>query len=137
MEVTQNGDKVHQTDFWNGDLSAELSHGICCQQSGVCGRQRNWGWIEELCYQLAVAGLLHDVGKQETGDRMFSSVAGKGSSFCESRRLRYVRTHPTLGYAIPQRSGTIRKSFCRVFSIIMRIMTVPDIRQIYQVTVFH
>ena len=57
---------------------------------------------EKTCYNLAVMGLLHDVGKQE----MVRNVFKRGEDrILRIEEMRYIRTHPVLGYAILKEQG--------------------------------
>ena len=79
----------------NGDLSKELSHGICVSNLAYkIGKKLLLD--EKMCYNLAVMGLLHDVGKQE-------------DQILRVEEMRYIRTHPVLGYAILQEQGYPRE----------------------------
>ena len=54
----------------NGDLSKEISHGICVSNLAYkVGKKLLLD--EKTCYNLAVMGLLHDVGKQEMVRNVF------------------------------------------------------------------
>lgn len=85
----------------NGDLSKEISHGICVSNLAYkVGKKLSLD--EEMCYNLAVMGLLHDVGKQE----MVKNVCRRGEDqILRVEEMRYIRTHPVLGYAILQEQG--------------------------------
>ena len=85
----------------NGDLSKEISHGICV--SNLAFKVGKTLLLDEkMCYNLAVMGLLHDVGKQE----MVRNVFKRGESqILRIEEMRYIRTHPVLGYAILQEQG--------------------------------
>ena len=85
----------------NGDLSKELSHGICVSNLAYkVGKKLLLD--EKMCYNLAVMGLLHDVGKQEMVKNVFRR--GEDQILCVEE-MRYIRTHPVLGYAILLEQG--------------------------------
>lgn len=94
----ENGKTYH---LINGDLSKELSHGICVSNLAYkIGKKLLLD--EEMCYNLAVMGLLHDVGKQE----MVKNVFRRGEDqILRVEEMRYIRTHPVLGYAILLEQG--------------------------------
>ncbi|MDO4345390.1 MAG: HD domain-containing phosphohydrolase [Eubacteriales bacterium] len=78
------------------DLAGEISHGICV--SNLARRvAEKLGLSDEECYQLAVAGLLHDVGKLEMAKQVDSQ---RRKNTLHVEELRYIRTHPALGYMI-------------------------------------
>lgn len=56
---------------------------------------------EEKCYNLAVAGMLHDIGKLH----LRSYVYEEKEATMGIDELRYVRLHPTLGYAMLKERG--------------------------------
>ena len=56
---------------------------------------------EETCHNLAVAGMVHDIGKL----RLRSYVYEEKEAKLNIDELRYVRLHPTLGYAILKEHG--------------------------------
>ena len=83
------------------DLQKEIAHGIRVSNLAYrVGRQLQLP--EDICYQLAVAGLVHDIGKLEIMKYMYSRKEGAPLHVEE---LRYVRTHPALGYAILNEEG--------------------------------
>ena len=60
---------------------------------------------EETCHNLAVAGMVHDIGKL----RLRSYVYEEKEAKLNIDELRYVRLHPTLGYAILKEHGYSKK----------------------------
>ena len=56
---------------------------------------------EEQCHNLAIAGMLHDIGKL----RLRSYVYEEKEAKLNIDELRYVRLHPSLGYAILKEHG--------------------------------
>ncbi len=56
---------------------------------------------EEKCHNLAIAGMVHDIGKL----RLRSYVYEEKGAKLNIDELRYVRLHPTLGYAILKEHG--------------------------------
>jgi putative nucleotidyltransferase with HDIG domain len=76
------------------DMEKELSHGICVSNLAVLVA-RELGLPEEQCYELAVAGMLHDVGKLEVCKYIYQ----KGDTL-KIEEMRYVRSHATMGYAM-------------------------------------
>lgn len=83
------------------DLKEEIAHGICV--SNLAARTgRKLGLSEETCHDLAIAGFLHDIGKLE----MTKIIRSRGyDDTLHVEELRYVRTHPVLGYAILNEQG--------------------------------
>lgn len=62
---------------------------------------KEMGFSEEQCHNLAVAGMLHDIGKL----RLRSYVYEEKEAKLTIDEMRYVRLHPTLGYAILKEHG--------------------------------
>ncbi|MBR0382019.1 MAG: HD domain-containing protein [Eubacterium sp.] len=76
-------------------LGEQLVHGIIVSNlASLIGREMNLG--EEDCHKLAIAGLVHDIGKL----RLRSYVYDEKEAKLDIDELRYVRLHSTLGYAI-------------------------------------
>ena len=75
------------------DLSAELRHGIAVSNLAYALSQE-LGLPHEQCYDLAIAGMLHDIGKL----KLRSYINGQESNPMVIEELKYVRMHSTLGY---------------------------------------
>ena len=56
---------------------------------------------EEQCYNLAIAGILHDIGNLKLRSYVYEEKEAK----LNIDEMRYVRLHPTLGYAILKECG--------------------------------
>ena len=77
------------------DLASELTHGMCVSNLAfqvAC----EMGLEPEICHELAVAGVVHDIGKLEISKYLYS----RQSDPLTIEELKYVRTHSTMGYAI-------------------------------------
>ena len=75
------------------DLSAELKHGIAVSNLAYALGQE-LGLPHKQCYDLAIAGMLHDIGKL----KLRSYINGQESNPLVIEELKYVRMHSTLGY---------------------------------------
>lgn len=74
------------------DLETEIKHGIKVSNVAYAvARQMNLP--ESTCYELAVAGILHDIGKLRLSD-----YVPKGKNPLVVEEIKYVRKHPELGY---------------------------------------
>lgn len=84
------------------DVAKEINHGICVSNLAyrIAKRMR---LSEQTCYDLAVAGLLHDIGKLEMTKYIHS--ADKEESTMHVEEMRYVRTHAVLGYVLLNEQG--------------------------------
>lgn len=76
------------------NLSTELQHGllVSCLARRIAQRM---GLSEEECYDISLAGVLHDIGKLEI-ERFVTGV----EETLTVEEIKYVRTHATLGYAL-------------------------------------
>jgi len=92
---------IHDTETAIQDsLGDALAHGMFVSNLAfLVGRELRLP--EEECYNLAVAGMVHDIGKL----RLRSYVYEEKEAQMQIDELRYVRLHPTLGYAILKENG--------------------------------
>lgn len=77
------------------NLVAELTHGMCVSNLAfqvAC----EMGLPPESCHEMAVAGMVHDIGKLEIAKYLYSREPDP----LTIEELKYVRTHSTMGYAI-------------------------------------
>ena len=81
-------------------LAREISHGICVSNLAyrVAGEV---GLGDEQCHELAVAGMLHDIGKLEVA----KYINAKEEDTLAIEEMKYVRTHSTLSYTILNHRG--------------------------------
>lgn len=75
------------------DLSAELNHGMTVSNLAYAVA-KELGLPEQQCYDLAIAGMLHDIGKL----KLTGYINGQESDPLVIEELKYVRMHSTLGY---------------------------------------
>lgn len=84
------------------DMAKEITHGVCVSNLAYrVGKKLSLS--EEMCYNLAVAGMLHDIGKLEMAKYVTSG--GTREHTLRVEEMRYVRTHPALSYAILKEQG--------------------------------
>ena len=77
------------------NLAAVLTHGMCVSNLAfqvAC----EMGLPPETCHEMAVAGMVHDIGKLEIAKYLYSREPDP----LTIEELKYVRTHSTMGYAI-------------------------------------
>ena len=80
----------------HADIKETISHGIIVSNLAyLVGKEL--GLPEEVCYDLAVAGMLHDLGKVRLNFYMNENVEDEILAVDETR---YMRMHPSIGYAI-------------------------------------
>ena len=75
------------------DLSAELHHGVVVSNLAYAVAEE-LGLPHDQCYQLAIAGMLHDIGKL----KLTGYINGQENDPLLIEELKYVRMHSTLGY---------------------------------------
>ena len=75
------------------DLSSELHHGMLVSNLAYAVAEE-LGLPHKQCYDLAIAGMLHDIGKL----KLTSYINGQESNPMVIEELKYVRMHSTLGY---------------------------------------
>ena len=75
------------------DLSSELNHGIIVSNLAY-DVAKELGQNEEFCSQMAIAGILHDIGKL----KLTGYIDGQEKDPLLIEELKYVRMHSALGY---------------------------------------
>lgn len=96
-------ERIQNIDI-EGELGTEfkkaLTHGMLVSNVAyLVSRELNLS--EEECQQAAVAGMVHDIGKLQV-----SSYVNVGQEHSmQIDEMRYLRTHPTLGYATLTEKG--------------------------------
>ena len=87
-EIFKSGDRLLDVD-----LSEELNHGIAVSNLAYAVAAE-LGQDEEFCYQMAIAGMLHDIGKL----KLTGYINGQEKDPLLIEELKYVRMHSSLGY---------------------------------------
>ena len=91
---TAQSETVKSTDrILEFDLSAELNHGVVVSNLAYAVAVE-MGLDEEFCYQMAIAGILHDIGKL----KLTGYINGQERDPLMIEELKYVRMHSSLGY---------------------------------------
>ena len=93
MKSVQKINENTQDRILEMDFSAELKHGVVVSNLAY-DVAKELGLGEEECYQLAIAGMLHDIGKL----KLTGYINGQESDPLVIEELKYVRMHSTLGY---------------------------------------
>ena len=93
MKSVQKISETTQDRILEMDLSAELKHGVVVSNLAY-DVAKELGLGEKECYQLAIAGMLHDIGKL----KLRSYINGQEKNPLVIEELKYVRMHSTLGY---------------------------------------
>ena len=91
---TAQSETVKSTDrILDFDLSAELNHGVVVSNLAYAVAVE-MGLDEEFCYQMAIAGMLHDIGKL----KLTGYINGQERDPLLIEELKYVRMHSSLVY---------------------------------------
>ena len=91
---TAQSETVKSTDrILEFDLSAELNHGVVVSNLAYAVAAE-MGRDEAFCYQMAIAGMLHDIGKL----KLTGYINGQDRDPLLIEELKYVRMHSSLGY---------------------------------------
>lgn len=100
MEEKKSVKKYHIIQM---DVAREITHGVCV--SNLAWRVgKKLSLSEDMCYNLAVAGFLHDIGKLEMAKYVYTGKHARENTL-RVEEMRYVRTHPALSYAILNEKG--------------------------------
>ena len=82
------------------DLISEIRHGI--QVSNLAyAVGKEYGLEDDECYELAIAGMVHDIGKL----RLRSYISGNEQDPMVIEELKYMRMHSALGYEALEEIG--------------------------------
>ena len=91
---TAQSETVKSTDrILEFDLSAELNHGVVVSNLAYAVAAE-MGRDEAFCYKMAIAGMLHDIGKL----KLTGYINGQERDPLLIEELKYVRMHSSLGY---------------------------------------
>ena len=93
MKSVQKISETTQDRILEMDLSAELKHGVVVSNLAY-DVAKELGLGEKECYQLAIAGMLHDIGKL----KLEGYINGQEQNPMVIEELKYVRMHSSLGY---------------------------------------
>ncbi|MDY5578147.1 MAG: HD domain-containing phosphohydrolase [Lachnospiraceae bacterium] len=83
------------------ELNTSIMHGIYVSNMAYL-LSKEIGLSEEQCYELAVAGMLHDIGKIRASKLMY--VEQPDHNFV-IKQINYLRRHPFLGYDLLKNKG--------------------------------
>ena len=103
------------------DLIDGIKHGMCVSNLTYLIAKK-LGLDNEACNNLAIAGMVHDIGKL----RLSSYLYGRNSNGMIIEEIRYMRMHSRLGYDILKEKA-ITMQYARLCCIITRIMMVQAI----------
>jgi uncharacterized domain HDIG len=90
--MSSDNKEIYTKKLIDFDISAEIKHGIHVSNLAYW-ISRELVLSEEDSYQMAIAGMLHDIGKLKLSHYIYEEEAKLNID-----ELRYIRKHPTLGY---------------------------------------
>ena len=93
MDTVQKTAAGSQQRILGLDLASELHHGMLVSDLAYAVAEE-MGLPHEQCYELAIAGMLHDIGKL----KLTSYINGQEQDPLVIEELKYVRMHSALGY---------------------------------------
>ncbi|MCR5216528.1 MAG: HD domain-containing protein [Lachnospiraceae bacterium] len=79
------------------DLKSGLNHGILVSNLTYLVAKK-MGCSEEECYEIAVSGMVHDIGKIRLSEYLY----GRNEGSLDVEEMKYMRMHPTVGYEVLQ-----------------------------------
>lgn len=80
------------------DLEEAISHGILVSNLAMM-LSKEMGLRKAICYEMAEAGMVHDIGKLKLGEYLY----GRRNDTLKIEEMKLVRLHPKLGYDILQK----------------------------------
>ena len=100
LKFVENNVEDAEDEIVIGDMKAGLEHAV--QVSNLAYfLAKELGQEEEVCIELANAGMVHDIGKMRLSDYLYGRA--KNSLHIESTK--YMRLHPQVGYEILKKFG--------------------------------
>lgn len=100
LKFVENNVEDAEDEIVIGDMKAGLEHAV--QVSNLAYfLAKELGQEEEVCIELANAGMVHDIGKMRLSDYLYGRA--KDSLHIESTK--YMRLHPQVGYEILKKFG--------------------------------
>lgn len=93
-------DQEELEDVVKEDLADAIEHGILVSNLSVL-LSRELQTEEDFCYQMAIAGMLHDIGKLKLSKYLY----GRKKDTLKIEEMKYVRMHSQFSYEILQREG--------------------------------
>lgn len=94
-------DQLQNSEAVMEELNTSVMHGIYVSNMAYL-LAKEVGLSEEECYELAIAGMLHDIGKIRASKLMY--VEQPDHNFVV-KQMNYLRRHPFLGYDLLRNEG--------------------------------
>lgn len=99
IRVTTSEKYVNQKHLLQYSLREQLVHGMRVSNL-ACGLAKELGLPEDYCYDMAVAGMLHDIGKERV-----SNALDEDAERLIVEEIHYVRLHSQASYEILKQRG--------------------------------
>ncbi|MGN0323253.1 MAG: HD-GYP domain-containing protein [Oliverpabstia sp.] len=99
IDVTTSEKYVNQKHLLQYSLREQLVHGMRVSNL-ACGLAKELGLPEDYCYDMAVAGMLHDIGKERV-----SNALDEDAERLIVEEIHYVRLHSQASYDILKQRG--------------------------------
>ncbi|MDY2593584.1 MAG: HD domain-containing protein [Oliverpabstia sp.] len=99
IDVTTSEKYVNQKHLLQYSLREQLVHGMRVSNL-ACGLAKELGLPEDYCYDMAVAGMLHDIGKERV-----SNALDEDAERLIVEEIHYVRLHSQASYEILKQRG--------------------------------
>lgn len=94
-----NLDTEKEMEYYRQDLDDAVRHGMCVSKLSTA-LARELGLAEDEIHKIAIAGMLHDIGKLQITPYIY----GRGNAM-KIEEMRYVRLHAKLGADIVRKAG--------------------------------
>lgn len=91
---------LQKEEIINYDMYYNLVHGMCVSNLAY-HIAKELQLEEDICYELAKAGMLHDIGKLRLSDYLY----GRDENTLAIEEMKYIQMHSTYGYEILKEKG--------------------------------
>jgi putative nucleotidyltransferase with HDIG domain len=91
---------IELTEYYIHDLDDAIKHGMCVSKLSS-ELAKELGLSEEEIHTIAVAGMIHDIGKLQISPYIY----GRKSHTMKIEEMRYVRLHAKLGSELVRKEG--------------------------------
>lgn len=91
---------LQKEEIINYDMYYNLVHGMCVSNLAY-HIAKELQLEDDICYELAKAGMLHDIGKLRLSDYLY----GRDENTLAIEEMKYIQMHSTYGYEILKEKG--------------------------------
>lgn len=93
-------ERIELDEGYEAIIKDALAHGMCVSNIAYA-ISKEMGMEEEFCNELAVAGMIHDIGKI----RLSANIYNADEETLNVEKMKYVRMHSKLSYDIAKEKG--------------------------------